>query len=110
MITGDAGVAEYGLTPKGEIFKTPDKPTLMEAPKHTKIFPNEHIFSEYLKETVGNAEKKQNDIIKVQTVIKQEDFGQKKILSEIDRGIKKLRENEKYRLRLEKTKAQFKTW
>lgn len=39
-VVGDGGRSEMVLTPQGKVFKTPSKPTLMDLPKGTEVFPD----------------------------------------------------------------------
>lgn len=43
-VLGDGGKKEYGLTPEGHVFETPDKPTVMDLPKHTVVYPDANEF------------------------------------------------------------------
>lgn len=110
MITGDAGVHEYGITPQGEVFKTPNTPTLMTAPMHTQIFPNETMFTAYLREIggIGLDDVKQHVTVKNELSI--DNTSQNKLLGSINRGVHSLKANEVYRLRMEKNRLQFKNW
>jgi hypothetical protein len=43
-LVGDGGKKEYAVTPEGELFETPDKPTIMDLPKHTVVYPDANEF------------------------------------------------------------------
>lgn len=44
-VVGDGGKSELIQTPSGKMFKTPDSPTIVDMPKHSKVFPdfNKHM-------------------------------------------------------------------
>lgn len=44
-VVGDGGKSELIQTPSGKMFKTPDSPTIVHMPKHSKVFPdfNKHM-------------------------------------------------------------------
>lgn len=44
-IVGDGYVSEYAVTPTGELIRTPAKPTLMNLPEGTQVFPSAEAFA-----------------------------------------------------------------
>lgn len=45
---GDGGVSEIGVTPSGNVFRTPAEDTLYDLPKGTNIYKNEDVFLDNL--------------------------------------------------------------
>lgn len=39
-VVGDGHKTEYAVTPEGRIFATPKVPTIVDLPKHSKVYPN----------------------------------------------------------------------
>lgn len=105
MVVGDAGVTEYGITPRGELFTTPSTPTLMSAPKHTQIFPNEEALLNYLFSDGRVISSEMPDI----TVIN-DDKIQRGLLKSIDTKLAKINANERYRIKLERHNKNIAQW
>lgn len=125
MITGDAGVHEIGLTPSGSVFRTPDTPTLMEAPKHTKIFPSEDAYIQYIHamnsvtNSVNNPQQKGSEhttrlpSLADKKEVRMYEKGNKenvRLLKNIHSSIRELNYNERHRIAIERRNKDFKSW
>lgn len=106
MVVGDGGKHEYVQTPSGDVFKTPDTPTLMSAPQGTKVFSDDTMFLQYLlgMQSLVTKEQQKQDI-RVHT-----DPENKRYLRSINEGVGKLRENERYKINLVRREKMFSQW
>lgn len=108
MIVGDGGVREFILEPNTNKVKvSPNVPTYMKAPKHTKVFKDDNAFLSYLSETYNSDTDGKFINVNVENT---GDPEQRSLLRSLNNKVERLNANERYRIQLERNKDTFSKW
>ena len=53
-VVGDGGKNEYIVTPKGDVYETPNTPTIMDIPRGAQVYPDYASFRDDVKQVDGS--------------------------------------------------------